>query len=146
MSSNRISSFECHTVASTRQTNRGINTWQKLERVFLKTTRRGLIFSRTKDAVATEIFGGATPRKRRRVQIELAPRNAGTDSRNRCGETEKRPRRAHARHAYRSDPVTESSRLGLSRHVHRRAPSSFSFVSLARSVRAVRPRRCPALH
>jgi len=44
----------------------------------------------------------SSPRVReRRVQIELAPRNAATNSRNRHGETEKRRRCAHARHAYR---------------------------------------------
>jgi len=81
--------------------------------------------------------------RKRCVQIELAPRNATTDSRDRHGETE-RQRRAHARHAYCSEPSQSRSRplsvppataeSPASRDMRRRAPclSHFRPVSLAR--------------
>lgn len=147
-----------------------VNTCQKLERfpgndvaiLFSHRSRTRPKFSGRLDATrrdTTHRTAVTTRARERRVQIELAPRNAGTDSRKRYGETEKRLRRAHARHAYRSDPSQSRSRpVSVSPAtcivVHRVRRLSLSLpirpaVSLTRSVgdRAILRRpHCPVLH
>lgn len=87
--------------------------------------------------------------RERCVQIELAPRNAGTDSRDRHGETEKRQRRAHARHAYCSEPSQSRSRpLSVAPATcsvaHRASLASDLSPSHAARPRRAAPRRTPS--
>jgi len=111
--------FETRRNCHARRTNRG-----RANRRFGASSRRVTSRPRCHDrgslrvaehSEVNENSFGATARRaayarERCVQIELAPRNAGTDSRDRHGETEKRQRRAHARHAYCSEPSQSRSR------------------------------------
>lgn len=81
--------------------------------------------------------------RERCVQIELAPRNAGTDSRDRHGETEKGQRRAHARHAYRSGPSQSRTRSFSVAPVTCSVAHRVSLASVLSPSHAARPRRFP---